>query len=102
MCRDASIQLTVFAATNASRLWLHDTASVRELLKRGWTLVNARHPQAKESRLHGAIRCGNPDNGLEMMKTLIAAGADLSAKDNDGLTPLQMVEKKRAGEEIAS
>jgi ankyrin repeat protein len=83
-------------------IWHKDIATVRELLKGGRTPVNGRHAQAKQSPLHGAIRCGEPDNGVGMMKTLIAAGADLNAKDSDGNTPLQMVEKKRALEKLPS
>ena len=83
-------------------IWLKDIDTVRELLKGGRTPVNERHAQAKESPLHGALRCGKPDNGVEMIKTLIAAGADLNAKDTDGNTPLQMVEKKRALEKLPS
>ena len=83
-------------------IWLGNAAVVRELVKGGRTPVNVRHPSAKESSLHHAIRCGRPDNGIEMIKTLLAAGADLSATDKDGNTPIQMVEKKRAAETLPS
>ena len=83
-------------------IWTRNAAVVRELVKGGRTPVNVRHPSAKESPMHRAIRCGEPDNGLQMMKTLIAAGADLAATDKDGNTPLQMLEKKRAAEKLPS
>ena len=83
-------------------IWLGNTAMVRELVRGGRTPVNARHPQASESPLHAAIRCRNPDHNVELIQTLIAAGADRSALDKDGNTPLQMLEKKRAAEKLPS
>ena len=81
-------------------IWLGNTAMVRELVKGGRTLVNVRHPSATESPLHAAIRCRNPDHNVELMRTLIAAGADVKALDKNGDTPLQMLEKKRAAETL--
>jgi ankyrin repeat protein len=83
-------------------IWLGDTAVVRELVKAGRTPVNVRHPNATESPLHAAIRCRNPDYNVELIQTLIVAGADLKALDKNGNTPLQMLEKKRAGEKLPS
>lgn len=70
-----------------------NTAVVRELLKGGRTDVNARHPSSTESPLHGALWCRDSDHNVELIQ---AAGADLAAKDAEGHTPLQAVEKKRA------
>lgn len=79
-------------------IWRADTAVVRELVKDDRTPVNARHASAKESPLHGALWCKNPDYNVELIETLISAGASLSAVDQNGDTPLKAVERKRSAE----
>ena len=79
---------------------------MRELLKDGRTPVNARHPQAASnaqaegSPLHGALWCRNPDYNLELIQTLLLAGADLAATDKNGDTPVKAAERKRAAEKL--
>lgn len=77
-----------------------DTAAVRELLKGARTPVNGRHPRATQSPLHGALWCKNSDYNVELIRTLLGAGADPSALDSNRDTPLAAVERKRAGEKL--
>ena len=87
-------------------VWRANTAVVRELLKDGRTPVNARHPQAASnalaegSPLHAALWCRNPDYNLELIRTLLLAGADLALTDKNGDTPLKAAERKRAAEKL--
>lgn len=81
-------------------VWRANTAVVRELVKGGRTPVNARHASAKESPLHGALWCRNPDYNIELIQTLISAGANLAAVDQNGDTPLKAVERKRSMEKL--
>jgi ankyrin repeat protein len=57
------------------------TAAVRLLLSRG---ANVNVPYARSTALHQAVMHGNP----EAAALLIAAGADVDAKDREGKTPL--------------
>jgi ankyrin repeat protein len=80
-----------------------NTAVVREMVKDGRTPVNARHPTshlAEGSPLHGALWCKNPDYNIELIQTLLAAGADLAATDKNGDTPIKAAERKRAAEKL--
>ena len=79
-------------------VWRANSAVVRELVKGGRTPVNARHAWAKESPPHGALWCRNPDYNIELIQTLISAGANLSAVDQNGDTPLKAAERKRSAE----
>jgi ankyrin repeat protein len=81
-------------------VWRADAAVVRELLKNGRAAVNSRHASAKESPLHGALWCKNRDDNVELIQTLVDAGADLTATNQEGDSPLQAVEKKRLKETI--
>lgn len=84
-------------------VWRANTAVVRGLLKGGRTPVNARHPTShlsEGSPLHGALWCRNPDYNIELIQTLLAAGADLTATDKNGDTPIKAVERKRAAEKL--
>jgi ankyrin repeat protein len=80
---------------------IHDahTPVVREILKGDRSRVNVRHPSAKESPLHGALWCRNRDYNVELIQTLLGAGADTSAVDHNRDTPLKALERKRAKEE---
>jgi ankyrin repeat protein len=102
---DAGADATAGSSTETAleyAIWLASVDVVRELVKGGPRTVNGRGPGATESPLHAAIRCKNDDANVSLLQTLIAAGADLSAKDKDGNTPLQMIEKKRAAETLPS
>ena len=83
-------------------VWRANTAVVRDLVKDGRTPVNARHPTAQGSPLHGALACSNADYNIELIQTLLAAGADLAATDKNGDTPIKAVERKRAAEKLPS
>jgi ankyrin repeat protein len=102
---DAGADATAGSSTQTAleyAIWLADVDVVRELVKGGRAPVNVRGPGATESPLHAAIRCKNDDANVSLMQTLIDAGANLSAKDKNGDTPLQMIEKRRAAEKLAS
>ena len=81
-------------------VWRANTAVVRALVAGGRTAINARHPSAQGSPLHGALWCKNPDYNVELIRTLVAAGADLTALDRNGDTPLKAVQRKRAAETL--
>ena len=55
---------------------------------------------AEGSPLHGALWCRNPDYNIELIQTLLAAGAALSATDKNGDTPIKAAERKRAAEKL--
>lgn len=80
--------------------WRANAPLVRELVKNGRTAVNTHHPSKKESPLHGALWCRNRDYNVELIQALVAAGADLTAIDQNGDTPLQAVARKRAAEKL--
>jgi len=97
---------TAFMMPLEYAVWRANTAVVRELLKDGRTPVNARHKSAgsnalaEGSPLHGALWCRNPDYNIELIQTLLAAGAALSATDKNGDTPIKAAERKRAAEKL--
>lgn len=92
----ADISLTVLEYA----IWQANTPVVAELLRDGRTPVNMRHPSAQGSPLHGALWCKTQDHNISLIRTLIAAGADLTAVDQNGDTPLKAVERKRAAEKL--
>uniref|UniRef100_A0A0G4H1K7 Protein kinase domain-containing protein n=1 Tax=Chromera velia CCMP2878 TaxID=1169474 RepID=A0A0G4H1K7_9ALVE len=60
-----------------------DISGVRRLLREG-APINWRDPATGWTPLHAAARNGTP----EIVETLARAGADVHAKNNDGVTPL--------------
>jgi len=69
-----------------------DVGEVGRLADRGVN-VNAADPESGQTSLHTAASCGQ----MDVLKELVARGADLSVRDKDGKTPVDLVRSDRVG-----
>lgn len=67
----------------------NDAAAIRRMIADGID-VNAQGLMA-ETALHWAVKFSS----IDVIKELLAAGADLSIPDNDGKTPLNLAEESQ-------
>jgi len=65
-----------------------NTAKVALLLLQNGAAVSTQSLHEGATAMHFAARCEAPLEGLSVMRLLISKGADPSARDNDGGTPL--------------